>query len=124
MKKILIMDNDPDNADAIKEVLDFEDMKALAVYKIEQLDQKIIAYAPDLLIMSIPLKNSDGSALCFRLKNSPDHSDIKIILISTQYNILSDEKLIGCFDDFLEKPFATEELIEKVKSCLQQDRVI
>jgi CheY-like chemotaxis protein len=118
MKKILIMDNDPDNADAIKELLDFEDVQTLAVYQIEQLHQKILEYGPDLLIMSIPLKNSNGSALCRRLKNSDEHRHITIILISTQYNILKHEKLTGCFDDFLQKPFTAEELVEKVLSAI------
>ena len=112
------MDNDPANADAIKEVLDFERVTTMAVYKIEELDKQIAKFAPDLLVMSISLKNSDGSALCRRLKNSEDHSHIRIILLSTQYNVLKDERLIGCFDDFLEKPFTAEELVEKVLQSL------
>ncbi|MFI5452262.1 response regulator [Pedobacter sp. UC225_61] len=89
------MDNDPSNADAIKELLDFEEVITMVVYKIEELDKEIGRFAPDLLVMSIPLKNSDGSALCRRLKNSEDHCHIGIILLSTQYNVLKDEKLIG-----------------------------
>ena len=112
------MDNDPSNADAIKEVLDFEQFTTMAVYKIEELDSQIGKFGPDLLVMSIPLKNSDGSALCRRLKNSESHRHISIILLSTQYSILKDERLIGCFDDFLEKPFTAEELVEKVLHIL------
>lgn len=115
------MDNDPNNADAIKELLDFEDLHTVAIYDIEVLSEKILEFAPDLLIMSIPLRNRDGSALCVTLKNSPDHNHIKIILISTQYNILKDEKLVGCFDGFLEKPFDIQELIEMVETCLLQE---
>ena len=112
------MDNDHANADAIQEVLNFEKVETRVVYQIEQLELRMSAYLPDLLIMSIPLKNSDGSALCSRLKNSDEHRLMGIILISTQYDILQDERLIGCFDDFLEKPFTAEQLVEKVLQIL------
>ena len=118
MKKILILDNDPFNADNIKELLDFEDVKTLAVYTIEQLKQRILAFAPHVMVLNIKLKKCDGSALCRSLKTSQLHSKIKIILISTQNTILKNEMLIGCFDDFLEKPFTAEELIEKVFNIL------
>lgn len=76
---------------------------------------------PDLIITDVKMPNTpvDGFEVCRRVRNDPEISDIPIIILSAmgdEYN-----KLTGFnegADDYVTKPFNSEELKARVKALL------
>ncbi len=84
-----------------------------------------VAYArenlPDLVISDIMMKGIDGIKACESLKEDELTSHIPVILLTASADI--DTKLKGLrtgADDYLTKPFVTDELIARIQNLLQQ----
>jgi DNA-binding response OmpR family regulator len=74
-------------------------------------------YRPDLIVLDVMLPDINGKEVCIRVRNDNSLEDVKIICISGM--VESDkiaELMAAGADDFLQKPFETEKLIERL--CL------
>ena len=117
-KKILIVDDEPRNQRIISEVL--EDFFEL---KIASSGEEALAlnesHVPDLILLDIMMPGIDGYEVCSKIKNDPRFLLTKIILLSGKAMI--DERLKGYevgADDYMTKPFSSEELLAKTKVFL------
>ena len=86
---------------------------------IEEALQKIKIHSPSLILMDVFIKDQDGRELCSKLKHQDDTSSIKIILMS---GIETDNSLLHFIgaDDFLQKPFDYNDLLERVQRQMLQ----
>ncbi|GAB3027861.1 response regulator [Niabella terrae] len=80
---------------------------------------------PDLVVSDIMMQNMDGFELCKSIKSNFETSHIPIILLTA----LSEKKdqLFGLglgADDYLSKPFDISLLIQKIKTILQNRKII
>jgi DNA-binding response OmpR family regulator len=69
---------------------------------------------PDLIILDVNLKEEDGSEICKTLKDNVFTSKIPIILFSATPD-LERIALENGADDYLSKPFESEDLLHTVK---------
>lgn len=113
IKKILVADDDPAICDSIKMMLELEGYEVdttvdgETIYKMEK-------EFPDLLLLDIWMSGQDGRDICAYLKKEPHMKHIPIIMISASRDVKKSARESGA-DDFIEKPFEQEELMEKVK---------
>lgn len=111
-KKILVADDDPAICESLKMMLELEGYEVdttvdgAVIYKMEK-------DYPDLLLLDIWMSGQDGRDICKYLKNEPHTKNIPIIMISASRDIRKSAQESGA-DDFLEKPFEQEELLEKI----------
>jgi signal transduction histidine kinase/DNA-binding response OmpR family regulator len=76
---------------------------------------------PDLIICDIMMPGSDGIACCERLKNDPRTDHIPIILLTAKTDLADRmEGLRAGADDYIIKPFSSEELQLKVNNLINQ----
>jgi CheY-like chemotaxis protein len=80
---------------------------------VEEALQKIKIHQPSLILMDVFIKDQDGRELCSQLKNDPDTSQIKVILMSGIETENANLQFIGA-DDFIPKPFDYDDLLERV----------
>ncbi len=118
MKRILVVDDDPDILDAIQFVL--ED----AGYNVETSQKGEYAESlerqdnlPNLLILDVLLSGKDGRMICQKLKNNQKTKNIPILMISAHPNARQTVKEVGA-DDFLPKPFDIGVLLSKVDKSM------
>ncbi len=72
---------------------------------------------PDIVLADIFLPSIDGYDLCKKMKENPDLKDIPVILLVGKSDSFDMNKANLCgASDFINKPFESSELIEKVKS--------
>lgn len=119
LKRILILDDDPDTLDAIQEILTYSGFEVRTAPSGEHLIELIEEYAPDLLLIDLLLKGKNGGDICRELKSSGKAAGMKVILISAYPGLNSSHTRYLC-DDFIAKPFDMNVLIDKVNHQLGQ----
>ena len=74
---------------------------------------------PDLVILDIMLPGQNGYDIVRKIKNSTELRNIPIVILSSKKEEL--DIVLGLelgADDYITKPFSTQDLVEKVKSIL------
>lgn len=118
IKKVLVVDDEPDTLELIKLVLEsggFGTM--LAASGMEALAQ-IDRTKPDLVLLDIMMPDMDGWDVFRKIKEKNSRIPIAILTAKAQ-NI---DRLLGLHvlkaDDYITKPFGKNELINKVRKLV------
>ncbi len=115
-KKILIADDDQAIVESLEMVLEMADYTVKST-----VDGRVIPMMkkekPDLLLLDIWMSGTDGREICKKLKKNKKTKDIPIIMISASRDIKKSTEDAGA-DDFLEKPFEVDSLLEKIQKYL------
>ena len=120
-KKVLIVDDDAEIVELISEVLlrdgRFEVRTASSGYEAGIATEQ---FGPDVILLDYMLPDVNGNVVCQTIKNNPQFEDIKIIIVSGVIRQEEIEQLLKSgAENFIRKPFAIEELTNKVTSALQ-----
>jgi DNA-binding response OmpR family regulator len=114
----MIADDDPGILDAVGLILEFEGYKVQSTLNgLTILDME--NEFPDLLLLDIWMSGADGRDICKKLKQRPATSKIPIVMISASKDIERSAMDAGA-DDFLEKPFEMDELLQKIQNQLNK----
>ena len=120
MASILVIDDENQSFRVgLEEALDHHSLRyaADAASGLKDLDDG----GADLVLLDIMLPDIDGRKVCSYLRESPELSGVKIIAISGYISEGGFQDLLEQgFDDFLVKPFANEDLIEKVGRLVEK----
>lgn len=121
-KKVLVVDDDPAVSDLLVALLS-EKYQALTTDFTEvDLVEFCHHEKPSCILLDVNLGTKDGRDICLNIKQSFGDSAPPIVFISGDD---SEENVISCFeqggDDFISKPFSTEQVIRKVESLLKYD---
>jgi DNA-binding response OmpR family regulator len=112
-KRILVVDDDEGILDAISMFLAEEGYTVSTTPKGEETYKKIDEFHPDVILLDVLMSGSDGRDICRKLKRDEKTRKIPVIMISAHPSAAKSVFEFGA-DDFLAKPFETEELILKV----------
>ena len=79
-------------------------------------------YRPDLIVLDVMLPDINGREVCQRVRSDNQLEEVKIICISgmVEAEKIDDLKTAGA-DDFLQKPFEVDELIDRMCTLLQME---
>lgn len=113
MKKVLIVDDNNDIVWVVETILKRYGFEVLSTLKGEEVMSKTKKHNPQLILLDVFLSGIDGIEICNTLKSTPETMDIPIIMFSAHAN--SDDVMKFCkADDFVAKPFDTNELVRKI----------
>ncbi len=116
-KKIFIADDDEGIVDATTMILEIMGYEVGYTYNGSQVPDAL-KNKPDLLMLDIWMSGVDGRDICRQVKADPKTKDIPVLMISASRDI-RDSALASGANDFLEKPFDMDVLMEKVKNLIQ-----
>jgi len=118
-KSILIVDDNNDILDLLKEALEQEGYQVTGLSKTEDIIRSITKYQPDLVMVDFLLGDINGGELCHQVKVNPLSNHIPVIMLSGYPRVL--ESLGGDYgaDVFIAKPFDLNHLIETVRQLLE-----
>ncbi|MDA7880114.1 response regulator [Mariniblastus sp.] len=79
-------------------------------------------FRPDLVILDVMLPDINGKEVCQRVRNDPSMKTVKIICISgmVEQDKIADLRAAGA-DDFMNKPFSVDVLLERGCQMLDMD---
>jgi DNA-binding response OmpR family regulator len=117
MKKVLVIDDDPDILEAVKLTLETGGYDSEVTTKGEETYEKITRYKPHLIILDVLLSGNDGRTICKNLKKDTATKQIPIIMISAHPSAKDSVKLCGA-DSFVSKPFSIVALLSEVKKYI------
>lgn len=120
MKKILVIDDLPENVFMLQDRLEHEGFEVLTAYDGYTGIDKAKNELPDLILLDIMMPDITGLEVCKILANELTTKDIPIILVTAKSGAEDTKEGLeaGAFD-YIKKPFNRIELLARVKSALK-----
>lgn len=113
MKKVLVVDDNSDILWVVETILKRYGFEVYTTLHGEEVLAKTKTYNPQLILLDVFLSGVDGIEVCNTLKSTPETKDIPVILFSAHTNSHDVMKFCNA-DDFVAKPFDTNELVKKI----------
>jgi DNA-binding response OmpR family regulator len=118
-KKILIIEDDPAISRLVDYTLRHEGYEIITASNGLEGINKAHKEAPDLVILDVMLPGMDGYEVCHRLKSEPDTASLLILMFSAKaQEIDKNTGLKVGADDYLPKPAAPAEIVNRVAKLL------
>ena len=117
-KKILVVDDEPNNLQLLKQVLNEQYQLLFATNGVKALEAAV-KHLPDLILLDIMMPGISGYETCERLKANPLTKDIPVIFVTAMGEI---EQEMQGFDvggvDYIQKPISGPIVLRRVKTHL------
>src|SRR6185436_14775211 len=121
MKKILLIEDDPDIQDLVEYSLSQEGFAVQACGDGTEGLMSARKDRPDLILLDVMLPGLTGNEVCKKLKSDRNTETIPIIFLTARSDEI--DKMIGFeigADDYVSKPFSPRELAARVKAVLRR----
>ena len=117
--RILIIEDELPMRTALKDVLEAEGYRVLTAADGESGLQRAISEKPDLLLLDLMMPKIDGFTVCAELRRLSNPVPILMLTAKGQLEDRVKGLDVGA-DDYLVKPFSTEELLARVRALLRR----
>ncbi len=120
MKKILVIDDLPENVFILQDRLIQEGYEVITAYDGNEGLEKANEVLPDLILLDVMMPDISGFEVCKILTNNEKTKHIPIILVTAKASAEDTKEGLeaGAFD-YIKKPFNRIELMARVKSALK-----
>lgn len=119
MAKILIAEDEPDIRELVAFTLRFAGHEVVAGSNGEEAVQLASQEIPDLILMDVRMPRMTGYDACRTMKASPTLKDIPVVFLSAKGQDAEIQTgLEAGAEEYLLKPFAPDQLVERVKAIL------
>jgi len=119
MERILIVEDELPMRTALQDVLEGEGYRVLTATEGKSGLERAIEEKPDLILLDIMMPNLDGFEVCRELRRLS--IPVPILMLTAKGQV--EDRVTGLdagADDYLVKPFSTEELLARVRALLRR----
>jgi len=119
-KKILVVDDETELLQALTIRLKASGYEVITAQDGQEGLEKARASNPDLIVLDILMPKMDGYEVCRLLKFDEKYKSIPIIMLTAK--VQDADRALGekvGANDYINKPFDTTDLIEKIKQHIQ-----
>ena len=127
-EKILVIDDDPDILNALTMILESKGYQVVTARDGVEGLANLKAEKPDLMILDLLMPKMDGFAVCKELQDPrwSKYRDVPILILTSvreeasrrRYELETGRELD--VDDYIEKPFAPDILLERVERFIKK----
>jgi len=121
MVKILVAEDERDIRDLITFLLTYSGYMVVASPNGEEAVRQAKMEIPDLILMDVRMPRMTGYEACAMMKTDPRLKDVPVIFLSAkgQDSEIQAGLQVGA-DEYLLKPFAPDQLIQRIQMTLSQ----
>lgn len=120
MKKILLVDDEPDIVEFLKYNLEQQKFEVIVGHNGEEALQKL-SEKPDLIVLDIMMPKLDGFETCKRIRQNKDFENVPIVFLTAKAGEIDEIKGLELgASDYIQKPISPNKLIARVKSNLRK----
>jgi DNA-binding response OmpR family regulator len=119
IQRILIVEDEPDMARGLKDILEFEGYQVTTAGTGREGLQRVAREAPDCIILDVMLPDIGGCQVCEQIRRQKINTPIIMLTAKAQ----DYDKIRGLevgADDYLTKPFSVGELLARVMALLRR----
>ncbi len=119
MERILIIEDETPMRTALADLLAAEGYRALTAADGERGLERALAEKPDLILLDVMMPRLDGFAVCAELRRLANA--VPVLMLTAKGQI--EDRVHGLdagADDYLVKPFSTDELLARVRALLRR----
>jgi DNA-binding response OmpR family regulator len=121
MSKILVAEDERDIRELIGFTLDLAGFEVVLVQNGVEAIERAAAEQPDLILLDVRMPRMSGYDACRHLKENPSTSEIPVVFLSAKGQGREIEQgLDSGALEYIVKPFAPDELANRVKDILQR----
>ncbi|MBI5108093.1 MAG: response regulator [Rhodocyclales bacterium] len=119
--RILIADDEPNIVISLEFLLKREGYEVVVAYDGLQALERVRAERPDLAILDVMMPNRNGFEVCQDLRQDPEFKSMRIMMLTAKGRDTEVSKGLALGADvYMTKPFATRDLLAKVKALLER----
>lgn len=121
MARILIAEDEPDIRELVAFTLRFAGHEVVATSNGEEALQQASQMIPDIILMDVRMPKMTGYDACRAMKADPVLMDIPVVFLSAKGQDAEIQAgLDAGAEEYLLKPFAPDQLVERVKAILSK----
>lgn len=121
MARILIAEDEPDIRELVAFTLRFAGYEVVATSNGEEALQQASQMIPDIILMDVRMPKMTGYDACRAMKADPALMDIPVVFLSAKGQDAEIQAgLEAGAEEYLLKPFAPDQLVERVKAILSK----
>jgi DNA-binding response OmpR family regulator len=80
---------------------------------------EVARFAPDLVILDVMLPKASGLDVCRGIRANPKWDSVRVLMLTARGGMQDMDRGLGAgADDYVVKPFATQDLVSRVKALL------
>jgi len=121
--KILVVDDEPSLLRLTGYSLEIEGYEVITAQTGAEALKKVHTERPDLIVLDVMLPDMNGLEVCRQLRSSPEMVDLPIIMLSARTQVTDRVKgLKSGADEYVTKPFDSDELVARIETLLERAR--
>ncbi len=119
--EILIVDDEPNIVLSLEFLMKKEGYEVRTASNGEEALNAIKESKPDLVLLDVMMPRVDGYEVCEAVRSDPELNNIRIVMLTAKGREVEREKgmALGA-DDYVTKPFATRDLVDKVREFMNE----
>jgi len=118
LPRILVVDDDQVMVSLLHTLLQLDGFEVAGAHPHESVVDAARASQPDLIVMDVFLRGSDGLAILAELKADPALAGTPVVMCSGMD--VSEQCMRGGAQAFLIKPYAPDHLLDTIRACLAE----
>lgn len=119
-KRVLVVDDDTDLLKMLKLRIEAEGFEFIAAEDGEEMLNIMKTKKPDVIILDIILPKIDGYTALREMRKEEEFKDIPVIILTAkEKKAVGDLFALEKVANFIEKPFETKDLLDKIRRLIQ-----
>ncbi len=116
---VLVVDDEPNIALSLEYLMKGQGFDVRVARDGEAALEALREATPNVVLLDVMMPKRDGYDVCQTVRATPEWRDVRIIMLTAKGRAIEQEKGLALgADDYITKPFSTQEVIERVRQYM------